>query len=49
MMRSGLLVGAVLAGVLGIGAGAAPQAQPPPGAQISTSLEYVARVPGTAR
>ena len=47
MMRFGLLVGAVLAGILGIGAGAAPQAQPPPGAQISDSLEYVARVPGT--
>ena len=37
MMRFGLLVGAVLAGILGIGAGAAPQAQPPPGAGISES------------
>ena len=49
MMRFGILVGAVLAGILGIGAGAAPPppAQPPPGAQMSASLEYVARVPGT--
>ena len=47
MMRFGLFVGTVLAGILGIGAGAAPQAEPPPGAQISDSLEYVARVPGT--
>ena len=47
MMRCGLLAAAFVAGVLGIGASAAPQAQPPPGAQISDSLEYVARVPGT--
>ncbi len=48
MMRFGILVSAVLAGILGVGAGAAPQAQaPPPGAQLSASLEYVARVPGT--
>ena len=49
MKRSALLVAAVLAGALGIGAGAAPRAEPPPGAQISASLEYVARVPGTAQ
>ena len=47
MMRFGLLAASVLAGVLGIGAAAAPRAQPPPGAQISASLEYVTRVPGT--
>ena len=33
----------------GSGPAAAPQAEPPPGAQISASLEYVARVPGTAQ
>jgi hypothetical protein len=49
MMRSGLVVAAVLAGGVGIGAAAAPQAEPPPGAQISASLEYVARVPGTGQ
>jgi hypothetical protein len=49
MMRFGLIVGAVLAGLLGIGAGAAPQAEPPAGAQISDSLEYVTRVPGTSQ
>ena len=41
------LITTVLAGVLSLGAAAAPQAQAPPGAQISSSLEYVARVPGT--
>ena len=45
MMLFGLLVGAVPAGSLGIGAGAAPQAQPPSAAPISDSLAYVARVP----
>ena len=49
MMRFGLVVAAVLSGVLGIGAAAAPQAEPPPGAQISDSLEYVTRVPGTSQ
>ena len=49
MMRAGLLVAAVVAGILGIGAAAAPQAEPPPGAQISASLEYVTRVPGTSQ
>ena len=39
---------AVLAGVLSMGAAGAPQAEPPPGAQISASLEYVTRVPGTS-
>ena len=49
MIRVGLVVTAVLAAVLSIGAAAAPQAVPPPGAQISSSLEYVARVPGTSQ
>lgn len=49
MMRFGLVVAAVLAGVVGIGAAAAPRAEPPPGARISASLEYVARVPGTGQ
>ena len=44
----GLIVAVVLFCALGVGAGAAPLAEPPPGAQISSSLEYVARVPGTA-
>jgi hypothetical protein len=48
MIRVGLAVTAVLAGILSIGAAAAPQADPPPGAQMSSSLEYVARVPGTS-
>jgi hypothetical protein len=48
MIRVGLAVTAVLAGVLSIGAAGAMQAEPPPGAQISSSLEYVARVPGTS-
>jgi hypothetical protein len=51
-MRSVLIVAAVLSGVLGIGAAAAPRppaADPPPGAQISDSLEYIARVPGTSQ
>ena len=47
-MVRGLIVAVVLLGALGVGAGAAPLAEPPPGAQISSSLEYVARVPGTA-
>jgi hypothetical protein len=38
----------VVCGALGVAAAAAPRAEPPPGAQISASLEYVARVPGTA-
>ncbi len=45
MMLFGLLVGALPAGSLGIGAGAAPRAQPPSAAPISDSLAYVARVP----
>jgi hypothetical protein len=49
MMRFGLVAAAALAGVLGIGAAAEPQAEPPPGAQISASLEYVTRVPGTGQ
>jgi hypothetical protein len=52
VMRLGLVVAAVLAGVVGIGAGKPgkpPPAQPPPGAQMSSSLEYVARVPGTSQ
>jgi hypothetical protein len=49
MMRFGLVVAAVLSGVLGIGAAAAPQAEPPPGAVMSDSLEYVTRVPGTSQ
>ncbi len=50
-IRSVLIVAAVLSGVVGIGAAAAPPppAAPPPGAQISASLEYVARVPGTSQ
>ena len=45
MMLCGLLVGAVLAGSLGIGAGAAPQASSRLARTISDSLEHVARVP----
>ena len=51
-MRSVLVVTAVLAGVMGIGAAAAPappSAEPPPGAQISDSLEYIGRIPGTSQ
>jgi hypothetical protein len=48
MIRVGLAVTAVVAGALSISAAASPQAEPPPGAQISSSLEYVARVPGTS-
>jgi hypothetical protein len=50
-VRSVLVVVAVLSGVHGIGAAAAPPpaADPPPGAQISDSLEYIARVPGTSQ
>ena len=41
---------AVVAAVVGIGAGSVhPTAAPPPGAQISASLEYVTRVPGTGQ
>lgn len=46
-LRLGLVVSATL--VLGLNAGAATLvAQPPPGAAISDSLEYVARVPNSA-
>ena len=51
-MRSVLALVAVLSGVLGIGASAAPAppaVDPPPGAQMSDSLEYIARVPGTSQ
>ena len=48
MMRFGLLVAAVLAGVLGIGAGAAGSPRPPPGAAMSPALEYLARTPDAA-
>ena len=50
-MRSLVVVAAVLSGVIGIGAAAAPppSAEPPLGAQMSDSLEYVARVPGTSQ
>ena len=48
IIRVALAVTAIVAGVLSLGAAAAPQAQPPPGAQISSSLEYVTRVPGTS-
>ena len=41
------MIVAVLCGALATGAAGAPQAAPPPGAQISSSLEYVTRVPGT--
>jgi hypothetical protein len=44
----GLLVAAALVGSISAGAAAAPVAAPP-GAQISPSLEYVARVPDSAR
>jgi hypothetical protein len=47
MLRFGLVVAAVVAASIGIGASAAPRATPPPGAQISASLEWVTRVPGT--
>jgi hypothetical protein len=47
MVRSGLVVVAVLVGSLASSAGAVVTA-PPPGAQISDSLEYVARVPDSA-
>ena len=48
--RVGLIVAGVMAGVVGIGAAAVQQtAAPPPGAQMSSSLEYVARVPGTGQ
>ena len=47
--RVGLVLTSVLAGALGIGAGGPPQAEPPPGAQMSASLEYVTRVPGTGQ
>jgi hypothetical protein len=47
MLRVGLVGAAVVAASVGIGASAAPRAAPPPGAQISASLEYVARVAGT--
>jgi hypothetical protein len=50
MVRAGLVAAAaVAAGVVGIGAAAAPEAEPPPGARISASLEYVTRVPGTSQ
>ena len=48
MIRTALVLTVVLAGVLSLGAAAAPRADAPPGAQISSSLEYVARVPGSA-
>jgi hypothetical protein len=44
----GLLVAAALVGSVSAGAAAAPVATPP-GAQISASLEYVGRVPDSAR
>jgi hypothetical protein len=49
-MRSVLIAAAVAAGALGMGAASArpPSSAPPPGAQISDSLAYVARVAGTA-
>jgi hypothetical protein len=46
--RLGSLVAAALVTALGAGATAAPLA-PPPGAQISASLEYVGRVPDSAQ
>ena len=45
MMPFGLLVGAVLAGSLGIGAGAAPRPSSRLARTTSDSLEHVARVP----
>jgi len=48
LRRLGLLVAAALVGSVSAGAGAAPLA-PPPGAQISASLEYVGRVPDSGR
>ena len=48
LRRVGLLVAAALVGSVSAGAGAAPLA-PPPGAQISASLEYVGRVPDSGR
>jgi hypothetical protein len=49
VLRSGLIVAAFVCGVLGMGAEAATQAELPSGAQISSSLEYVTRVPGTSQ
>jgi hypothetical protein len=46
-IRVWLALVASLVAVLSIGAAGASQAEPPPGAQISPSLEYVGRVPGT--
>ncbi len=48
LRRLGLLIAAALVGSVSAGAGAAPLA-PPPGAQISASLEYVGRVPDSGR
>ncbi len=46
--RAGLLIAAALVGSVSAGAGAAPVALPP-GAHISASLEYVARVPNSGQ
>ena len=48
MMRSGLFLATLLIATVGGGA-AAFGAQPPPGAQISDSLEYVGRVPDSGQ
>ena len=48
MKRIGLLLVGGLAAALGLAASAAPVA-PPPGAQISASLEYVGRVPNSGQ
>jgi len=48
LRRLGLLIAAALVGSVSAGAGAAPLA-PPPGAQISASLEYVGRVPNSGQ
>ena len=49
MLRLGLTLAVALAVVLNAGAATQVAQAPPPGAQISDSLEYVARVPGTSQ
>jgi hypothetical protein len=49
LRRVGLLVAAALVASVSAGAAAPSAVAPPPGAQISASLEYVGRVPASAR
>jgi hypothetical protein len=49
MLRLGLTLAVALAVVLNAGAATQVAQAPPPGAQLSDSLEYVARVPGTSQ